>query len=698
LRQTVREDRLTGSQRAESMIHAGRDLLVDATELNNFYSAIEAGGNAALKGSALNNEGVALHRTTLTKCEANGGCKAYDADGKRNAVNDLGDGVSRLTGDVAIGGLPATIRAAGNLDIGGFAVVNDRSAPGSIAGAAKLIASSMPADPLAAFNGLTAGKALFTPNAAFASLQIGAGPSLGSGPVASDPGALAEALRLNGAALAKLAKPNSGGFGGTVPGQIFLFETRAAFLDVGTFYGSGYFINRIGYKPDREIAFLGDAYFENQLIDQQLRQLVGQGLGKGSFIPGSDAIQQMKLLLDNGLEYAKAHELKIGEQLSPDQIARLTQPLVLYEKRKVQGIEVLAPVIHIPASDKAKLTIAGALISGGAITMHVGTVDNSGVIAARTDLKLAGSNIRADGGSFVAGDTLQLKSAGVLTLKAQSLTLGGTKVINPNGGVEAGGNVLLSARENLTLQGVKIGAGGNADLTGKNIILDVARVANKGTEDVAGTRVTAGGNLGIQAGDDVNLIGSSAVAGGALGITATHGSVNVVTADVTKNVNGRAEKHASQTQATVQKQSELSSGTGTMIKAGEDILLSGSKLNAGGDVRLNAGDDIDITTAQNQKTLKGGQISASTVTHTGSEVTAGGSIVVNAGNDKAGDHDVSIIGSKLHADEKIQLKAADDITIAEAQNTSVVDTKTSSHHLFSSKKSTTHTETSTAMG
>ncbi len=84
--------------------------------------------------------------------------------------------------------------------------------------------------------------------------------------------------------LAAAAKPKSGGVGGTIPGQIFLFETRAAYLDVGKFYGSGYFMNKIGYVPETTVPFLGDAYFENQLIDTQLRQLVGEGLGRSTFI------------------------------------------------------------------------------------------------------------------------------------------------------------------------------------------------------------------------------------------------------------------------------------------------------------------------------------------------------------------------------------------------------------------------------
>ncbi|EJN02508.1 filamentous hemagglutinin N-terminal domain-containing protein [Phyllobacterium sp. YR531] len=291
LSQSVREDRFDGPFAPEALIRAGGNLKIDATELNNSFSSIEAGGDASLKGSVLNNEGVTLNRTSTTTCNAQGACEAYDADGNRDPSKDIAKGTSILSKVEAIGGAAGNIRAAGDMDISGFATVNNTSAPSFITGGAKLAATTAPGDPTAALTGLTAGAALFTPNAAFAELQAGAGLFTATGPlttgnsaslspsaVASTSSDFAEVLRVNGAALAALSKPNSGGFGGTVPGQIFLYETRAAFLDVNKFYGSGYFINRIGYKPEHEVPFLGDAYFENQLINTQLRQLVGQGL------------------------------------------------------------------------------------------------------------------------------------------------------------------------------------------------------------------------------------------------------------------------------------------------------------------------------------------------------------------------------------------------------------------------------------
>jgi filamentous hemagglutinin len=59
---------------------------------------------------------------------------------------------------------------------------------------------------------------------------------------------------------------------------------------------------------------------------------------------------------------------------------------------------------------------------------------------------------------------------------------------------------------------------------------------------------------------------------------------------------------------------------------------------------------------------------------------------------------LSIIGSRLQAGGKVTLKASDDVTIAEATDSSVVDTQTSKKRLFSSSKTSTHTETSAAVG
>ncbi|MFK4823108.1 hemagglutinin repeat-containing protein, partial [Ochrobactrum quorumnocens] len=686
MRQSIVEQQFDSNLSPEALIQTGRNLNIDATILSNAYSSIEAGGDAKLTGSVLNNEGVALYRTVTSTCEATGGCEAYDANGNRDGVNDLDKGNSRVTGQSIVGGAFGNIKAAGNMDVSGFATVNNTSAEGSIAGGAQLSTAPATDDPTTILNGMTAGGALYTPNAALNGLSANGTPLVGADLIA---------------ALGNSApKPNSGGFGGTIPGQLFLYETRAEFLDVGKFYGSGYFINRIGYKPDREIPFLGDAYFENQLIDQQLRQLVNQGLGKGSFIPGSDAIEQMKTLLDRGVDFANANGLTIGEKLSPELIANLTETMVWYEKKTVNGIEVLVPTVYIANVDKANLTVAGAIISGDTIDMNVGDVSNSGIIQAKTDLKLDATNITAMGGSFTAQNNVSLSASQNLTIAAANMQIGNETFVKSGSGVTAGGNANLAAGNDLTLRGADVNAGNDVDLSGQTVTLDTAKATNNGSDNVIGTTVQSGGDTTITAKQDVNVIGSNVAAGGNLGIEAEAGSVNVVAAGVEKKVNGVAGTRMSQTDSTFAQTSNLSSGGDTSIKAGDDILISGSKVKAGGDVSIEAKDDINITVAQQRTETIGSEVKQGSETHIGSEISSGGSVSVASGDktDADNSHDLNIIGSKIDAKGKVDLSATDNVTIAEARDTGYSQLDTSSKGVFSKKESHSRTDTETAVG
>ncbi|MCJ9696942.1 hemagglutinin repeat-containing protein, partial [Rhizobium sp. PRIMUS64] len=688
LSQSVYEDRLVGTLSPEATIRASRNLSIDATNLSNAYSSIEAGGNATLKGSTLTNTGVSLFRTTTTTCQAQGACTAYDANGNANPSKNIANGTTIVSSVQAIGGVSANIKAGGALSVN-FGSVNNTSAAGSMAGGASLAASSNPGDPLSALNGLTAGGALFNVNAALGGVTANGGTLL------TGLGNIADRIRVDGKALEAAAKPQSGGVDGNIPHQIFLFETRGDFLDVSKFYGSGYFMREIGYVPETTVPFLGDAYFENQLIDTQLRQLVGEGLGRSTFIAGNDAIEQMKTLLDNGVTYAQDNGLAVGQGLTPEQAAALTNSIVLYQWQTVDGIQVLAPVVYVAAADRQKLSGAGAVMAGGSVDMNVGNLDNSGLIASAGGLTVSGSSIQGSGTFLSRGDTA-LNTTNGIALAAQTMTIGGQNLVNTYAGVTAGGNLLLAGGSgDLALTGVKVNATGNASLTGKNVTLAAAKVDNAGQQNATGTQVASGKALSIKATDNANVIGSSAKAGTTLDVTADKGSVAVVSTDVARN----NQSGYTRTLSTDQQQSQLSAGTNTTIKAGDDILLSGSSIQGGDNVALNAGDDINITAAQEQSASTFGKKSASSITHVGSEISAGGDLSVTAGNG-SGDHDLNIVGSKLAADGKVGLKADGDVTIAEATDTATLDAKLSTKGGFlgSSEKTTTHLETTTAVG
>ncbi|GAC1044867.1 hemagglutinin repeat-containing protein [Rhizobium sp. No.120] len=752
--QSVYEDRFTSALSPEAVIRAGGNLTVDATNLTNSYSRIEAGGNASLTGSTLTNEGVVLNRTTMLTCSAQSACSAYNADGTADPSRNIANGTSIVSGSQVIGGAAGTLKAARALSLN-FGTVNNTSL-GSTGGGAAVSAPSTPNDPLSALNGMTAGGALFNVNAALGSFASNGGANVGSGPsltgtgttiaggptvnggnltaavgtsvsgngvtLASGPsinsgsliagsaainpnslmgkltaalgnsGNLAQVLEVNGAKLASLAKPQSGGVGGTVPGQVFLFETRAAFLDVSKFYGSSYFIDRVGYTPETKVPFLGDAYFDNQLVDEQMRQLVGDGLGAGSFIPGNNATDQMKTLLDNGVAYAEANGLSLGQALTPEQAASLTQSIVIYQTQIVDGAQVLVPVVYLSAADKAKVNAGGAVIAGNSVNIDAGSVNNSGAIAAADGMTINATEIKANGGTFLAGGNMNLNATNGITLAAQTMTLGGQNVVNTNAGVSAGGNLQIAAGGTLSLEGTKIAAGGNAQLSGTNVNLTTVKVDNSGQQNATGAHVNAGGNLTIAGTNDVNIIGSSAKAGGDLKVKATDGAVNIVSTDVARRTDDGYTKMTS----TDQQAAQLSAGGNLQVNANTGVLISGSDLTAKGNVGLTSNGDINVTTSQNQSNSTFGKNSSSELTHNGSTITAGGDLVAKSSSD------INVIGSTMAADGKLGLQAGKNVTIAEATDSATLDVKSSSKKsgFFGSTKENAsgHLETTTAAG
>ncbi|RDL47499.1 hypothetical protein BLJAPNOD_05595 [Ensifer sp. M14] len=113
-----------------------------------------------------------------------------------------------------------------------------------------------------------------------------------------------------------------------------------------------------------------------------------------------------------------------------------------------------------------------------------------------------------------------------------------------------------------------------------------------------------------------------------------------------------------------QQEGQIVYGVSKTIGSGNDILISGSAIRSGADVTLKAADEINITAAREEVATTFGSNRGTSEQHSGSAIAAGGSIAVTAGSDK-GDHDLNIVGSRLQAKERVDLKAADDLTIAE---------------------------------
>ncbi|WP_019221832.1 hemagglutinin repeat-containing protein, partial [Bartonella senegalensis] len=633
---------------AQGIIQSHGNLIINADDIENHYSIMRAEGNADIHANVLTNLGATTYKNTYLGCQANTDsyCYAYNADGSRNSHLDIANGSIRHISSEVTDTVSGLVQAAGTLNLV-VKTVNNTAAKGSITGEAHFEAKAAGGNPLEALSGLTGAGALFTPKVEF----NGAGePSEGL----------------------PLPKPQSGGVGGTLPQQNFIYETRADFLDVGKFYGSVYYLNRIGYQPDREIFFLGDAYFEKQLIEKQMRDLVGQGLGKGSFIPGKDSIEQVKSLLDVGADYAKAHNLLFGEPLSEEQLASLEAPIVIYVRQQGKGMDVYAPVLYIPEKDRASFVSAGALMMGDDVNMTSKDLVNSGRISATHNLSVHSDDILGKGGHFAAGNDAVLLAQNTIRLEAGRTRVDGVETVLNTNALSSGGNATVLAKQDITASGVKITTGGDLAMATEqgNLTIGAAKTKHHNAQGNASmhqqSEVHSGGSTTLLSGKDLNILGSEVQAQDNLFLQAKDN----VSIDATRN-SANSHRRDQTSHVAVHNGSHLSSGKDTTVMSGKDIHVSASSIDAKGNVALGAQGEITIESKSDEMEYhfqnKNTKVDMQASVAVGSSINAGGDITAIAGQDGKA-HDLTITGSSVTADGKVGLKASHDVLINNAEN------------------------------
>ena len=156
----------------------------------------------------------------------------------------------------------------------------------------------------------------------------------------------------------------------------YVMETRLKYIDQNSFYGSDYFLKRIGYEEKwNRVRRLGDAYYENELIERSITEKLGTRFLNGKEISVKD-------LMDNAASIAKKNGLTIGKPLTKEQIAKLDKDIVWYEYQNVDGIQVLAPKVYLSQNTLKNLnTDTRSRITGLENTyVRTGNLENAGLI------------------------------------------------------------------------------------------------------------------------------------------------------------------------------------------------------------------------------------------------------------------------------------------------------------------------------
>ena len=143
----------------------------------------------------------------------------------------------------------------------------------------------------------------------------------------------------------------------------YLLETRSKYVNLGEFYGSDYFLSRLGYDESDEwnrARRLGDAYYEYLIVTRAISDKLGT-----RFIGGLSDKELMKAMLDNSVEVQKDLQLTVGVALTPDQVKALKSDVIWYEYEIVEGQKVLVPKVYLSQTTLASIEVDGRDRIGG---------------------------------------------------------------------------------------------------------------------------------------------------------------------------------------------------------------------------------------------------------------------------------------------------------------------------------------------
>ncbi|MEX9539884.1 contact-dependent inhibition effector tRNA nuclease [Escherichia coli] len=504
---------------------------------------------------------------------------------------------------------------------------------------------------------------------------------------------------------------------GAKPGQAPR-ETASSYTDEKQFLGSSYFLDRLGLKPEKDYRFLGDAVFDTRYVSNAVLSRTGSRYLNGL---GSDT-EQMRYLMDNAARQQKGLGLEFGVALTAEQIAQLDGSILWWESVTINGQTVMVPKLYLSPED---ITLHnGSVISGNNVQLAGGNITNSGgSINAQNDLSLDSTgyidNLNAGlisaGGSLdlsaigdisnissvISGKTVQLESVSGnisnITRRQQwnagsdsrygGVHLSGTDT-GPVATIKGTDSLSLDAGKNIDMTGATVSSGGDLGMSAGNDINIAANLISGSksqsgfwhTDDNSsssttsqGSSISAGGNLAMAAGHNLDVTASSVSAGHSALLSAGNDlSLNAVR-ESKNSRNGRSESHESHAAV-----STVTAGDNFLLVAGRDIASQAAGMAAENNVVIRGGRDVNLVAesagAGDSYTSKKKKEINETVRQQGTEIASGGDTTVTAGRD------ITVVASSVTATGNISVNAGRDVALTTA-------TESDYHYLETKKKS-----------
>ena len=437
------------------------------------------------------------------------------------------------------------------------------------------------------------------------------------------------------------------------PGSLYLITTDPRFTNFKTFVSSDYLLAELIFDPAITQKRLGDGFYEQELIREQVTTLTGKGLLAGY----TDMNSQYQALQEVAVEVAGLLSLEAGVTLTTEQIGELTKDIVWLEEREVAGQKVLVPVVYLAKKAEPALLPSGALTLGETVVIQTKELNNGGSIQGQESVLIQGENLTNDQGR-IYGDTVNIESTG--------------DIVNRNGEIHGEKKLTLTAEGNIVSETTAIQTMNAAYANQKNAS--------------APSILSSTGDVTLKAGKDIQLAGGGILSDGNVILRAEEKIISDVVQEQQYHALytggysryyryglGTAYMAANKWQSeTIETGTFIGAGGSVSMQTKGDIALKAVEIQAEENILLHSGGDTSITAGKNSFSFN----------QTGYDVGKIEYVFKNARNkfdralirewyENSAGYGQDIVSPELIAGGKIQILSENSVTLESAQLSSL---------------------------
>ena len=401
----------------------------------------------------------------------------------------------------------------------------------------------------------------------------------------------------------------------TNPNTTYVIETDPNFTNRRNFLSSDYVLSRLKLDPMNVQKRLGDGYYEQQLVMQEIMRQTG----KSRLQSGLSAEEQYRQLMDAGISVTKSQSIALGRGLTEAEQKNLKEDVVLLVSKAIvlpngKTETVLVPTLYLAPTTKR--VDGAANLQAQSINLSVDTMKNSGSIVADKDVNLTGNTIHNDNGlikgnttTVIANDEVRNTQGTIMGNDTVSV-YAKKDVINEGGTItqtNEAGSTKVSAGRDVMNTGVQYkAANSKVEWDSRNNRRETITGVDQGRIGGAGeTTVVAGRDVSMAAGVITSDVNTHVAAGHNVTMKAMNATHELEEHRFDKGKSGGGHSQTTESHDLVNAQSSVGSsieGKNVSVVASAAVQLEGSQLLGADTVKV-SGDTVELHTAKANSTV-----------------------------------------------------------------------------------------------